>query len=405
MRTYDILNAGPKNRFMANGKIVSNSAKGANVGNLPKPTPEVEANLDRAVQLVQKMDYEGIVREFGKPLDVVTSTIRPSFRAPEGFKFVIADLNAIENRGGGYISRCDSILKVFRDKKDPYLDFATYFYGLTYEQVEYEYKILKDKTKRTMSKPATLGAMFGLGPGEETIDKNGDKIWTGLLGYARNMGVVMTLEEADKAIKIFRNAYPEVKHTWKDLERACIRAIKNPGQMVGVGSPSSDKEREYMISQGRNPNLDPIISFKCSGKKVLEMILPSGTSLHYIDPEVTEEDAIWNGKPYKRQKISYQGKEQNSANWGRVSTFGGKLFENADQKLSRDVLCNGLKNADAMGFEIVGHTYDEAVTLVPINSPLGVDQLCECMTRPTSWGGDAFPLGASGFEDVVYRKD
>ena len=80
------------------------AAHGVNVGNLLRPTKEVEKKLDLAINLVREMDYEGIVREFGKPLDVAAGVQRSAFRAPTGHKFVVADLNAIENRVLGYLS-------------------------------------------------------------------------------------------------------------------------------------------------------------------------------------------------------------------------------------------------------------------------------------------------------------
>ena len=37
------------------------------------------------------------------------------------------------------------------------------------------------------------------------------------------------------------------------------------------------------------------------------------------------------------------------------------------------------------GFEVVGHYHDEILTLVDYDSPLGVDELVECMTRLPKW--------------------
>jgi DNA polymerase len=357
------------------------------------------------VELVQKMDYEGIIKEFGNPLDVISSTIRPAFKAPEGTKFIVCDLNAIENRGLGYLCRCDPILAVFRENRDPYLDFATKLYGESYEDLEAEYKA-GNKTKRTNSKPATLGCGYALGAGEEKTDEDGVKIWTGLMGYSRALGVEISQADAMKAVKVFRDTYKEVTQTWKDLERAALRAIRHPGKRVGVGVPQSDKDRAYYLSKGRNPGLAPVLSFLCHSDKVLEMLLPSGRSLHYIDPRIVETVKVnREGEEYKQVNICYYGKEQNKQTWGQVTTHGGKLLENADQAVSRDVLVNGMKNADAAGFEIVGHTYDEIVSLVRINSHLTVQKMEECMTDPPEWCGSDFPLGAEGYEDSVYRKN
>jgi DNA polymerase len=418
--------------FMGAARTGRWAAHGVNMGNLPKPVKYVEKNMQRAIELVRSADYDSILKEFGKPLDVVGSTVRAAFRAPEGMKLVTADLSAIENVGAGFIAHSDPVLRVFREGRDPYLDFGQHFYKMTYAELEAEYDEGRgNKAKRTMCKPATLGSGFGLGAGDEFYEwecsrcglkKNykqplpplcpecgsvmggGNKVWTGLLAYARTMGVVMTREEAVKAIDIFRSVYPEIPRTWKDMERAARRAIKNPGKLFGVGVPHTKREEEWFAEKGRKI-YDPVVSFLCHGAKVLELKLPSGRSIHYLDPTLEEEKYVWNGKEITSEKISYYGKEQNSTHWGRVPTHGGKIFENADQSWARDILVSGMHEADQAGFEIIGSTYDELITLVPENSPLTVAKLCECMTKKPSWMPDGIPLKAAGYEAKEYKKD
>jgi DNA polymerase len=390
--------------FMGAARTGRWAAHGVNVGNLPKPVKSVEKRMELAIELVRKMDYEGVKREFEKPLDVITSTVRASFRAPEGHKLVTADLSSIENVGAGFLSRSEPVLRVFKENRDPYLDFATHFYRQPYAELEAEFKA-GDKSKRTMCKPASLGSGFGLGPGREKIDpETGQKSWEGLLAYARAMGVVMSQEEATKAIEVFRSVYPEIPRTWRDLEKAAKYAVRHPGKLVGVGVPQSERDREWFEEKGRKIH-EPILSFLCHGTKVLELKLPSGRSLHYIDPKVEQEEFEWNGKKINGDKISYYGKEQNSTHWGRVPTHGGKIFENADQAWARDILVNGMHEADKEGFSIVGSTYDELITVVPENSRLTVDLLCECMTRKPWWMPEGIPLKAAGYESKEYKKD
>lgn len=392
---YQFLGAARTGRF---------SSLGANLANLSKPNKQVEKELDAAIELVQKMDYDGIVARFGKPLDVVSGVLRSSFRAPEGKKFVIADLNAIEPRGVAYLSRCGPMMNIFKEGLDPYLDFATRMYGGTYEERLHEYKVLKDSTKRTNCKPPFIGGGYGLGPGEEKIDPITDiPTWTGLMGYSRTMGVEMSREDAILAVQAYRTAYKEVVWMWRDMQNAAAKAIRNPGQIVGVGVPQSERDREYFAKIGREI-YEPLISFLCHGTKVLEMILPSGRSLHYIDPVAREEDSEYKGKTYKRTVIEYQGKEQGSQQWGVVTTHGGKWTEQSTQSISRDILVHGMKLAEKKGFEIVLTTYDEIGALVPVDSPLGVKELCECMSTQPEWCKDKFPLACEGFESLVYRK-
>jgi DNA polymerase len=403
------------------------------VGNLLKPTKEVEKKLDLAINLVREMDYEGIVREFGKPLDVAAGVQRSAFRAPSGYKFVVADLNAIENRVLGYLARCPSIQKVFistftyhgpdyPEKEilggmefplDPYIQFATRMYNQSYHDLWVEWKIKGDSSKRTFCKPPVLGGGYALGPGDEYTDKNtGLKYWTGLMGYARKMGIELPKEVAVESISVLRKEWKEVTWLWKDMERAAAFAIRHPGHLTGVGVPELQWEFGLFERLGRK-TLPPVLFFKCHSDKVLEMILPSGRPLYYWSPRVEVQHKTWTGmkdgrevtREYDQDVILYKAKDQKTGQWVETDTFGGHLVENADQGEARDILVDGLKEADRLGFEVVGHTYDEAVTLVRINSGLGVKELCACLSKKHPRYNGQLSLAAEGFEDEVYRKN
>ena len=412
------------------------AAHGVNVGNLLKASKEVDKRLNLAIDLVRKMEYDRIVQEFTSPLDVAAGVQRSAFRAPEGKKFVWADLNAIENRVLGFLSRCDPLMKVFRDtytyhgpdaveygtKKpirdgmtyplDPYLMFAVGMFKMTYHDLWVEWKIKGDSTKRTICKPPVLGGGYALGPGKEDVDRNtGLSFFTGLMGYGRNMGVELTQEQATKAIAVLRQEWKEVTWLWKDMERAAAFAIRHPGHLTGVGVPELKWEFDLFERLDRKVH-EPRINFKCHSDKVLEMILPSGRPLFYWSPRVETQHKTWTGmkdgrevtREYDQDVIFYHHKDPKTKQWIETDTFGGHLVENADQGESRDILVDGLKEADQMGFEIVGSTYDEAITLVSIDSNLGVDELCACLTKPHSRYNGELPLAAEGTEDIVYRK-
>ena len=409
------------------------AAHGVNVGNLLRPTKEVEKKLDLAINLVREMDYEGIVREFGKPLDVAAGVQRSAFRAPTGHKFVVADLNAIENRVLGYLARCPSIQEVFTstftyrgpnypEKEildgmqfplDPYIQFATRMYNQSYHDLWVEWKIKGDSSKRTFCKPPVLGGGYALGPGDEYTDKNtGLKYWTGLMGYSRKMGIELPKEVAVESIAVLRKEWKEVTWLWKDMERAAAFAIRHPGHLTGVGVPELQWEFGLFERLGRK-TLPPLLFFKCHSDKVLEMILPSGRPLYYWSPRVEVQHKTWTGtkdgrevtREYDQDVILYKAKDQKTGQWVETDTFGGHLVENGDQGEARDILVDGLKEADRLGFEVVGHTYDEAVTLVPINSGLGVKELCACLSKKHPRHNGQLSLAAEGFESEVYRKN
>lgn len=378
-------------------------SRGVQLQNLPRPTKEVEKNLDKAIGFLRAGDHSGIAGSFTSPLDTVVSCLRPMFRAPAGKKFIVADLNAIENRVLGWLSRSPAMLSVYAEGRCPYIDFATELYGQSYEELWHEYKVEGNSAKRTMSKPAVLACGYRLSGGEVLIDENGDEVMTGLLAYANGMGVSMTPEEAQHAVDIFRARYPEVKQYWDDLDNASLEAVRNTGQDIHVGQ----------------------ITFRCTGKRMLQALLPSGRSIHYLQPEIEQKEITFFDRKTQRDKtftkdtLTYMGKDQQTKQWVRKVTHGGHLTENFCQAIARDVLVNGILLAESRGIEVVGHVHDEIVSLVDADSRFGAHDLEECMRAVPSWAGSgdvremdgtviatwpALPLDAEGYEDNFYRK-
>lgn len=294
---------------------------------------------------------------FGSPLDVISSCLRSCFRAPASYHFTVADLAQIEVRVLAWLAGCRSILNVYAHNGDLYTDFA---------QAMYKSATI-DKGQRQIAKSAVLGCGYGMGAGREALDKHGDAYKSGLWGYAESMGVSMTQTEAEAAVRAYRAQYAEIPQYWLALERAAVEAVLYPGRTVELAP----------------------LRLGCVGKKLLWIELPAGRRLHYLRPVVE------NGE------LSFEGK--NLGQWGRRKTWGGHLTENVVQAVARDVLAEGLLRADAAGFEIVGHSHDEIITLVPDGSPLGLPQLIAAMTAPISWA-DGLPLAAEGWEGECYRK-
>lgn len=360
------------------GKGSQESSGGVQMQNLARPNKQVEKNMDRALELVRKMDYDAIKAEFGQPLEVASSVIRGAFCAEPGKKLVIADLNAIEARVIGWLSDCKPLLKVFEDKKCPYIDFATGIYRKNYADVT--------RQERATCKPAVLGCGFQMGGGEEIITADGDKIRTGLLGYAEAYGVDMSREEAIAAVDLYRNKYKEVVDYWWTLERASIAAVR-----------------------GHGPQTVRFVTFEATGKSVLRVLLPSGRHLTYLQPEVqeveftTKDKKTGGDRTFKKDELSYMGLDQKTRQWVRMPTRGGHLTENFCQAVARDILLHGMTLADERGFEVVAHVHDEIVAQVPENGRLGHQDLVDCMKSVPTWA-TGLPLDAEGFDTQSYRK-
>lgn len=325
-----------------------------------------------------------------------------------GKKLVVCDLGSIENRVLGWLAGCDSILRVFRDGRDAYLDFAARMYNVPYDSLikivdgVHKAKDADAATKRQVAKPAVLGAGYGLGPGVKkhengtyetiyTLDRYKNSVMTGLMGYAANMAVKLTAEQAYLAWETFRKAYPEVVELWRRYEKAAIKVLEN-GTAVRVG---------VVIFQRRK---------RLDGSFILRIQLPSGRGLHYINARIEVEVAQRksDGEEYERKKIMYDGighgVGQIVQGWGKVYTYGGKITENIDQAISRDILVNGMMLADEQEMNIVMHVHDEIVCEED-DDPFacGLSDLKRAMETTPEWAPGLL-LAAEGYEGKFYKK-
>lgn len=376
-----------KNQYVWGGaaRTLRWSGRAVQLQNLPRPTIK---DTQGAVKAILSGDI-GEVRKFGPPLEVIASCLRSAFRAPIGKKFVVCDLSSIEIVVSGWVAGCAAILQVFEDRRDAYVDFGTRMWGRTYNELDPKLKGISEeekaerKDKRQIAKPAVLGCCYGLGGGDEEFDpKVGDMVRTGLWGYAANMGVDIPRETAWQAVQIYRESYPEICTAWRQLEEAAVKAVQT----------------------GTLQSTNRITFGAVKPKKLLYCNLPSGRRLHYIRPDLTEETRRGkDGESYTVQKLSYEGNSIGHY-WASNWTWGGKIFENAVQAISRDLLACGMLNATNSGFTVVGHTHDELICLEDATGDKDITKLRTNMIQRPIWGSD-IPLDAAGFEDVIYRKD
>ncbi len=376
-----------RNQFMYMGASRSGrwSGIGVQVQNLPRPDKETEKKYDLAVHLIQSRDYEGLKKNFSSVIGTVTSCVRSSFQAPERKSIAVADESAVENRVLGWVSACDAILKVFRDGLDPYVSFAVKMYNEPYEV------LIKDKAKRQIAKPAVLGAGYGLGGGELKIDGYGNTVKGGLWGYAENMYVKMTQEEAHMSVRVFRESYPEVVQLWKNLENAALEVLKRGGKVETNCVEFSRVKRK-------------------DGTYILRITLPSGRGLHYIAARIeVQQKEGRDGKAYEKEGLLYDGIGHGAGKiangWGPTRSYGGKLAENIVQAIARDVLLHAMLRADEMGAETFLHAHDEIACLINEDDPFGfsLEDLRAAMSETPSWA-PGLPLAAEGYISKIYRK-
>lgn len=168
---------------------------------------------------------------------------------------------------------------------------------------------------------------------------------------------------------LWRETNAQISSYWKELNAAAIKAVQNPGTTV----------------QARR------LRFRRKGAW-LRMILPSGRSLCYPSPQVDDG------------KLTYMGVNQYTRKWQRLSTYGGKLFENACQAVARDVMAHNMPAIEEAGYDLIETNHDEAITEALDTEDYTSNHLSTLLATNPPWL-DGCPLAADGFEAYRYKKE
>ena len=287
--------------------------------------------------------------------------VRGCLVAAPGKKLVIADLSNIEGRVLAWLADEQWKIEAFKayDRGE-----GPDLYKVTAGRI-----LGKDPVDVTKEERQTQGKVPELAGG-----------YGGGLGAYRTMGGAVFNAMDDEAIgeivQAWRRAHPATKKLWYDVEGAVRSAIKKPGESFDVrGLLRCD----YLagpdtVSYGR-------------------IRLPSGRYLCYRDMRTDEAG-----------KLLYDGVNQYTRKWEPLETYYGKLVENIVQAVARDVFMQGMRRAEAEGYEVVLRVHDELVCEVPDDPAFTHEALAGMMSENPSWSV-GLPLAAAGFEAHRYRKE
>jgi DNA polymerase len=337
---------------------------------------------------------------FGDPLPVISSCLRGLLIPAEGKRYVGADFSGIEGRVDAWLAGEAWKLHAYRELdagrgNDMYKLAYSQSFGVPVSEVT--------KPQRQVGKVEELALGFGGGVGA-------------LVGMADNLGVILsdiaktardaTAEDiwretaewcphvADKRFNLdvdtwtglkvivnaWRNAHPETKDFWYDLENCAIDAIwrKKEIQITKTGLVKFVSDGTFLFCQ-----------------------LPSKRVLCYAKPSVIEVPWVTRkGKKKKKYQVQYYGQGKKSKKWEARRTYGGHLCENSVQATARDILLDAMFRIEAAGYPIVIHVHDEPVAEVPLGfgSPEEFKQLmCDsepwlagCPIDANAWAGHRF---------------
>jgi DNA polymerase len=317
-------------------------------------------------------------------MKVAGSCIRAVLIAASGKTLLFPDFVGVELRINAWLWGEEAELQVYRNQDagtgpDSYKLTYCEFFAEDIDAIDW--KSLEGKNKRQIGKVLCLafGYEGGVSAGVTMVDTYGvdlDKMAAALLPIMpedarqhaewmwlnhRKEGVTKEQSMAlDGAKYMWRQRRPHIKQGWKDLKEAAGLACEFPGKTFLAGKIAfrvcSYKERSW-----------------------LHMRLPSGRDLKYYSPRWIEPKNIkrpkkldngYGGYTWVEEEViipgefRYFGVDSRTHQWTEQTSYGGQLDADADQGFASDLLRNGMRNAERLGFPIVATVHDELVSEV-----------------------------------------
>lgn len=290
------------------------------------------------------------------PLAAAGAIIRSVITAEEGHDLVVADYSAVEGRGLAWLSGDEPELEVYRSGKDPYIATAARILHKRYEDI----------TPEERSQPGKVATLFcGFGGSVGAVRK------------AKQCKDLTDDEIKEQIITPWREAHPMAVAFWRDLEKAAVAAVREPGTV------------QYARS----------IAFNSCPDNFLKCRLPSGRLLYYYDPRIEPTETSWGEV---KDALTYMTVNSQTRQWSRTSTYAGKLCENVDQAICRDLLAQAMLRLDAAGYQLTMSVHDEPVSEVPEGFG-SVEEYERIMCEVPAWA-TGFPIAAAGWRGKRYKK-
>lgn len=324
------------------------------VHNLPK---NHLVDLELARSLLRLGEYDTLELLFDSVPRVLSQLIRTALIPSEGCRFMVSDFSAIEARVVAWLAGEQWVIDVFNGHGKMYEASASQMFHVPMEL------IVKGKPEYALRQKGKV-AVLACG-------------YQGSVGALIKMGALdmdLSEEELPRIISSWRKANPAIVKFWHDSERAAIKAVK--------------EKMAVPLHHGL------VFSYE-SG--VLFIKLPSGRRLAYVRPKIEREEK------FNKFGLTYEGPNQETKQWGRLRTYGGKIVENIVQATARDCLAEAMTRVDSAGYRIAFHVHDEVVLDV-LNGQGSIEEVNQIMSESISWA-PGLPLQASGYETDFYKKD
>lgn len=287
---------------------------------------------------------------------ILSQMVRGTIVAEPGHRLIWADYAAIEARGVAWLAGQDDLVALFASGGKVYEAMAASIYGVDPSEIG------KDSVERFLGKTVILGCGYSMGA-------------VRFRQACAAMGVHISEELAERAVKTYRAMYPQIPLLWRRLDDAAMAAVRRPNNDTVYGK----------------------IKFRCE-KDWLLVRLPSGRKLFYREPRIVEQAGPFGSRP----ALAYMAVSSFTRKWQQERTFGGKLTENIVQGICRDLIAGAMLALEPRGYPVIASVHDEVICEVP-NAWGTQKEMIEIMCKVPAWA-EGFPIAAEAKEGIRYGK-
>lgn len=397
------------------------AGQGIQTQNMTRPGPGFKlAHSEVLFAMLRQPNARRLIRrEFGSVMDPLSYSLRPLIRATPGSRFLCCDYSNIEGRVLAWLAGEQWKLDAFADfdaghGADLYRVAYGRAFGIDPADVDDDQRQIGKVMELALGYQGGHNAFITMGAGygvnleeiaEAVRDAADPEQWDRYAAeyrraYDRKPKSVPLADEARAraeaqigakirslglsepvycAVKViymnWRNAHPNVRAFWRELEDAAVSAVASPGEAFSAGEH---------------------ITFRVDGD-FLMCRLPSGRCLAYGRPELVREEDLY-GRPKSGLRV-YGTVGKNYVRW---HPYGGLIAENVTQAASRDVLMEAVKRLERRNYPVVMHVHDEALCELP-DGRGSLEEMREIMCDTPPWLRGC-PIAASGWTGVRYRK-
>ncbi len=313
--------------------------------------------VEQTLALIQSKDFSILQTFFKDPLYVISGCLRSLFIAAPNHDLICSDYSAIEAVVLACLSGEQWRIDVFKTHGKIYELSGSKITGVPFEQINSKHEA------RRIGKVAELAS--------------GYQGWIGAWKRFK-ADQFMDDDQIKQAVLAWRAASPAIVDMWNNVESCAHAAVIEPC-------------KKFLYRD---------IAF-ISQNNVLYIILPSGRSLVYHNPRLSESNRLSYGSA--KLQLSYEIWSMNPPAWIRTETYGGKLTENIVQAVARDILAHAIVNLERLNYPVVLHVHDEIVCEVPEDYG-SIEEMENIMMTLPNWCKDWPIKAAKGWRGKRYRK-